>query len=106
MGVPALLLVTAAAIELHESDPPLDQAARDQALAPEIPALLFIEAVHVPCLSCLFGYVHRLRGVALHLESELIRCDPGFQIALSRAIPQMLAIHFLNHIDLGALQVR
>ena len=86
MGVPIVVIVRSAGIQLHEADSPLDQPSGEQAAAAEVRGLLVVDAVEGLRVVGLARVVDGLGSVLLHLEGQLIAGDPGGQVAVAGAL--------------------
>ena len=89
VGVPVLLLVPAAGVDLHEADAALDEPPGDEALAAErggaerewVSSFLLEEPVGGKRRRALVGEIQQLRAARLELEAEFVGGHPGFEIA-------------------------
>ena len=97
MGVP---LAAGTAIKLHETDPPLDEAAGQEAHPSEALRLLLIEAVERLRLCCLILDIDRFGRFGLHAEGELVTGDAGFELALAGPLGGMCLVEPLEQVQL------
>ena len=89
VGIPILLLVPAARVDLHEADTALDEPASDEALAPErggaererVGPLLLEKPVGGERRRALVGEIEELRAARLELKAEFVGGHPGLEIA-------------------------
>ena len=70
MGVPVVIVVAAARIDLHESHSALDQSPRRQAAVSKIAGLVAIEAVQVTSRLRLLTHIDSLRHCACILYAS------------------------------------
>ena len=91
VAVPGFGSVSAARVELDETDALLDEPPRDEALAAEVGGETVVEPVHLPGLLVLLLQVHHLGGRGLHPVGQLVGVDPGGQFRLLLTVFQMLS---------------
>src|SRR5262245_24247403 len=78
--IPALLLMSAAAVKLNEAHATLHETPSDQTLPSEVLRLGIFHAVESASFLCLFRQIDRFRGISLHLEGQFIRSNSSLQI--------------------------
>ena len=82
MGVPVLVVVAAAGVDLHEPDPSLDQPTRQQAAPAEPLGPGVVEPVEPLRLRRFACEVDGLGGTRLHSEGQLVAGDAGRQLGV------------------------
>src|SRR5206468_7487764 len=100
VGVPP---AAAAAVELDEADPALDQAPREQAVAAELPGERIVETVE---LARGFGFlleIDRLRSRGLHPVGKLVTLEARLQFAVSPVFLRVAAVQVPEQVELAAL---
>jgi hypothetical protein len=102
------VLVPAAVIEFDEAHAGLAEAAGEQALAAEVGGFAGARSVAFPDLVALEGGGGFLAEIeqawcdGLHAEAEFQGLNDAFELAVLRVAAPVVAIHFLNEIELAA----
>ena len=100
MPVPALLVFHAATIDLHEANAPLHQPAGEQALLPEMRALLVLQPIKFTRGCRLLVQVERLGRRHLHAISHLEALDARGKFRFVWVFASMATIELLHQVKL------
>ena len=100
VGVPVLLLMAAALIDLDEPNTSLDQAAGDETLAAKrsrtererMLGLWVVQAVQLFGGSGLSSEIKRFRGGCLKLKGQFVAGDAGLQLGVARTRGKVLRV--------------
>src|SRR6187397_634694 len=90
-------------IDLDAAHSPLDQPAREQALAAEDPGLRLVESIELPRLGALALDVEGRRGLGLHAIGKLEAGDARVETAVLLARLLVHAVQPLHEVELAAL---
>src|SRR5262245_44600030 len=89
VGVP---LAAGAVVELHETDAALDEPPREQAVAAKDGGFALVHAVETAGLLGFAGDIHRLGGMGLHAERQLVAGNAGIEFGLLGPRQLVLAV--------------
>ena len=92
VGIPVVVVVGPAGIELHEAHAALNEPPGEEAAAAEVGGARVGEAVKGLRLGRLARQIDRLRSVLLHLPGELVGGDPGGKLGVVAAREKMRAV--------------
>ena len=104
VGVPVVVVVGAARIELDEPHTPLHEPPREQAAPAEIGRPRVVEAVERLRVLSFAGEIHRLRRVLLHLPGEFVGGDAGGEfgvVAAGESVGRVGLAEGVEHRPLG-----
>ena len=108
VGVPVVVVVRPAGVDLDEPDAALDEPAGEQALAAEVRRAGLrraFDAVHFEGFLRLLGEIDGLGGVLLHLVREFVAGDAGHEFGVVRAALQVRLVLLLEPVEDVALLV-
>src|ERR1043166_412337 len=81
-----------ATVELDEADAAFHQAPREQTVASEDGGLVFVQAIEPFWRPRLFGQIPRSGRLGLHVKSQFVAANAGFQFGVLQVLRQMLLI--------------
>ena len=104
VGVPVVVVVAAAGVDLHESHAALDQPAGQQAARAEVAGLVAVEAVQVARRLRFLAQIDGFRRVGLHLVRQLVGGDARGQVVLIGPRGMMPVVHAGERVEHVALE--
>ena len=106
VGIPVVVVVVPARVDLDEAHTALHQTPGQQALAAELLGALAVQAVEPPRRLGLGLDVEDLGGVLLHLEGQLVAGDAGGQLRVAAPLFEMAGVLPVKLVEQPALQLR
>jgi hypothetical protein len=96
MGVPVLVIVCPARVNLNEAHSTFHQSPRQQAFLAEILGSIVVNTVHVLDVFGLTVHVNSFGSSGLHLVCQFVTGNAGGQIAVVNAVRQMPLIEMFE----------
>ena len=103
VGVPVVVVVGPAGIELNETHPPLDQATRQETATPELLGARIVEAIKATSRLGLTPQVHRLWRMPLHVEGQFVAGDAGGEVGVLGVQGGVVGVEGLQRIQYATL---
>ena len=103
VGVPVVVVVGPAGVELNETHPPLDQATRQETATPELLGARVVEAIKTPGRRTLAGQIHRLRRMPLHVEGQFVAGDAGSKVGVLGVEGSVVGVELMERIQHATL---